>query len=47
MVLWDLLRSGIKPMSSALAGIFFTTESPGKPHEGFNTQLILETKGIF
>ena len=29
--LWDLSRSGIEPMSPALAGGFFTTESPGKP----------------
>ena len=26
---WDLPRPGIKPMSSALAGGFFTTEPPG------------------
>ena len=29
---WDLPGSGIKPVSPALAGRFFTTESPGKPH---------------
>ena len=29
--LLDLLHSGIKPESPALAGGFFTTESPGKP----------------
>ena len=29
--MWDLLRPGIEPMSSALAGRFFTTEPPGKP----------------
>ena len=29
--MWDLLGSGIKPMSTALAGGFFTTEPPGKP----------------
>ena len=29
--MWNLLRSGIKPMSPALAGGFFTTEPPGKP----------------
>ena len=29
--MWDLSRSGIEPMSPALAGGFFTTESPGKP----------------
>ena len=27
----DLLDPGIKPTSPALAGIFFTTEPPGKP----------------
>ena len=29
----DLLDSGIKPASPALAGRFFTTEPPGKPRE--------------
>ena len=29
---WGLLGPGIKPMSPALAGRFFTTEPPGKPH---------------
>ena len=28
--MWDLPGSGIKPVSPALAGRFFTTESPGK-----------------
>ena len=28
---WDLPRAGIKPVSSALAGGFYTTEPPGKP----------------
>ena len=28
---WDLPIPGIKPVSPALAGGFFTTESPGKP----------------
>ena len=28
---WDLLRSGIEPMSPAQAGRFFTTESLGNP----------------
>ena len=28
---WDLPRSGIKPVSPALAGRLFTTEPPGKP----------------
>ena len=33
--LWDLLRSGIKPVFPALAGGFFTTEplGPGKPRK--------------
>ena len=29
--IWDLSGQGIKPVSPALAGGFFTTESPGKP----------------
>ena len=29
--MWDLPRPGIEPMSSALAGEFFTTEPSGKP----------------
>ena len=29
--MWGLPGPGIKPMSPALAGRFFTTESPGKP----------------
>ena len=29
---WDLPRPGIKPMSPALAGTFFTIEPPGKPY---------------
>ena len=28
--LWDLPRSGIEPVSPALAGRFFATEPPGK-----------------
>ena len=28
---WDLPRSGMEPVSPALTGGFFTTESPGKP----------------
>ena len=28
--MWDLPRSGIKPMSPALAGRFLTTGLPGK-----------------
>ena len=30
-VMWDLPGPGIKPVSPALAGRFFTTEPPGKP----------------
>ena len=29
----DLPDSGLEPMSTALAGRFFTTEPPGKPHQ--------------
>ena len=29
--MWDLSPSGIEPVSPALAGAFFTTESPGMP----------------
>ena len=29
--MWDLPGSGVKPVSPALAGRFFTTEPPGKP----------------
>ena len=29
---WDLPGSGIEPMSPAVAGRFFITEPPGKPH---------------
>ena len=30
--MWDLPRSGIEPISSALASGFFTPELLGKPH---------------
>ena len=30
--MWDLPGSGIEHSSPALAGGFFTTEPPGKPH---------------
>ena len=30
--MWDLPGPGIEPVSPALAGGFFTTESPGEPH---------------
>ena len=29
--MWDLSPSGTEPVSPALAGAFFTTESPWKP----------------
>ena len=31
--MWDLPGSGIEPVSPALAGGFFNTESPGKPRD--------------
>ena len=33
--MWDLPRSGIEPMSPALAGGFFTFEPPGKPPKAY------------
>ena len=33
--MWDLPRSGLEPMSPALAGRFSTTAPPGKPHPSF------------
>ena len=33
--MWGLPGSGIKPVSPALAGGFFTTESPGKSYDIF------------
>ena len=33
--MWDLPGLGIKPVSPALAGGFFTTKLPGKPRKGF------------
>ena len=30
--MWDLPGPGIKPVTLALAGRFFTTELPGKPN---------------
>ena len=35
--MWDLPGSGMEPVSLALAGGFFTTEPPGKPHISFLT----------
>ena len=31
--MWDVPRSGMEPTTPALAGGFFTTEPPGKPHD--------------
>ena len=31
--MWDVPRSGIEPTTPTLAGGFFTTESPGTPHD--------------
>ena len=41
------LGSGIEPVSPALAGRFFTTESPGKPRESLlNTnRYLVPTQG--
>ena len=38
--MWHHLRSGMEPMSPALAGIFFTTESPGKPSVQFSLSVV-------
>ena len=46
--MWDLPRSGNKPMSPALAEGFFTTEPPGKPKgEFFNTMTHMSVAKIF
>ena len=39
--MWDPSGSGIEPMSPVLAGRFFITEPPGKPHILKNYQFIL------
>ena len=33
--MWDLPRSGLEPVSPALAGGFLTTAPPGKPQSNF------------
>ena len=38
----DLPNSGIKPTSPALAGRFFTTEPPGKPHTNKSVSQLLK-----
>ena len=37
--MWDLPRSGLEPVSPALAGRFSTTAPPGKPHKDFYQHL--------
>ena len=37
--MWDLPRSGIKPVPLALAGRFFTTEPPGEPFTKVSSSL--------
>ena len=41
--MWHHLRSGMEPMSPALAGIFFTTESPGKPSVQFSLSVVSDS----
>ena len=36
--MWDLPGSGIEPVTAALAGGFFTTESPRKPLKSFEVE---------
>ena len=40
--MWDLPGLGIKPVSSALAGRFFTTEPPGKPLPGASNKNVCQ-----
>ena len=44
--LGDLPNPGIKPMSPALAGGFFTTEPPGKPTYFPSTSFIPTLEGL-
>ena len=39
--MWDLPRPGMEPVSSALAGGFFTTEPPGSPRVVISFYLFL------
>ena len=40
--MWAIPGPGIKPMSPVLAGVFFTTEPPGKPwYHVFNVLLVI------
>jgi len=38
LIMWDLPRPGIEPVSSALAGGFFTTGPPGKSLSGHSEE---------
>ena len=38
--MWDLPRPGIKLMSPALSGGFFTIEPPGKPSGAFKNYIL-------
>ena len=42
--MWDLPGPGIKPLSPALAGRFFTTEQPGKPQASFKSESLYKLK---
>ena len=42
--MWGLPRSGIKPVSPALAGGFVTAKQPGKPRDGFEMASKLKNK---
>ena len=44
--MWDLPRSGIKPVAPALAGGFSTTEPPGKPQNFLPFKDSLMTSGL-
>ena len=45
--MWDLPRSGIEPMSPALAGRFFTTQPPGKPFPSPLKDIFIEYRILF
>ena len=45
--LWDLPRSGIKPVSPALTGRFFTTKPPGNPSSCFSNNINLAVIDIW
>ena len=41
--IWDLPRSGVKPVSPALTGRLFTTEPPGKPSVQFSRSVVSDS----